>query len=177
MVRKKAVYAVRISGLGEGLHDFSFELDDAFFALFEQAEISHGRLNATVVLEKKAGAMALHFSLKGEVEVCCDRCLGSFMAPVENEQRIFVRSGEDVGELDDEVMVIHPDDHEIDVTQLLYEFTVLALPVQRIHPEDENGLPGCDPEMLRRLEAHSARHEKEEIETDPRWDALKGIKG
>ncbi len=69
MVSTRGSYAIRISGLGEGDHDFSFELDQQFFASFEHSEIKNGNVLAMVILEKKSGFLALHFSLDGEVEV------------------------------------------------------------------------------------------------------------
>ena len=90
---RREPYAVRISGLGEGDHDFSFELDQQFFASFEHPEIENGNVLALVILEKKAGVMALHFSLTGEVEVVCDRCLEPFMTGIRTSQVIFVKTG------------------------------------------------------------------------------------
>ena len=78
-MKKQGSYAVRISGLGEGDHNFSFELDRQFFVLFEHSEISKGKVQAEVILEKKAGVYTLHFALDGQVEVVCDRCLEKFM--------------------------------------------------------------------------------------------------
>ena len=61
---KRDSYAVRISGLGEGDHDFSFELDQKFFALFEQSEIENGNVQAEVILEKKMDCWNSIFSWK-----------------------------------------------------------------------------------------------------------------
>jgi len=165
---------LRISGIGDGDHDFSFELDHKFFASLEHSEIENGHIEALISLEKKPGLFAMHFKLTGEVEVLCDRCLEPFMTGIESEQTIFVKLGDEAGEIDDDVIMIHRDDHEIEVAQYLYEFILLALPYQRIHPDDENGVPGCDPEMIRKLEEHQAGKEKKD-QTDPRWDSLKGI--
>lgn len=163
---------MRISGLAEGDHDFSFELDQQFFASLEEPEVTRGKVNADVVLEKKPGVLALHFKLAGEIEVMCDRCLEPFMAGIESSQTIFVKSGDTPGEIEDNVIMIHKDDHEIEVGQLLYEFIVLGLPYRRIHPEDKRGIPGCNPEMLKKIEDHSTQQADH---TDPRWDVLKGI--
>jgi uncharacterized metal-binding protein YceD (DUF177 family) len=114
--------------------------------------------------------------LFGEVEVQCDRCLETFLTPVESRQTIFVKLGENPGEIEDDVIMIHKDDHEVEVGQLMYEFILLSLPYRRIHPEDENGQPTCDPEMIRQLEDHAGSSD-EDHGTDPRWDALKGIIG
>jgi len=174
-VSKRGSYAVRISGLGDGEHDFLFELDQQFFALFEHPDLTNGKVEAKVIFEKKAGVLALHFSLAGEVEVICDRCLETFMIPIESEQTIFVKWGEEAGELEDDVLIVGRDEHEIEVGQYLYEFIILALPYQRIHPADQDGNSSCNPDMLKKLEAHQAHETDQSDLTDPRWDALKGI--
>lgn len=171
---KRDLYAVRISGLVEGDHDFTFELDQKFFASLEQAEIEKGHLKADLILEKKTGVFSLHFHLFGEVEVNCDRCLEPFMAEIDTEQTIFVKLGEEAGEIEDDVIMIHRDDHEIEVGQYMYEFVLLALPYQRYHPNDDEGVPGCNPDMIRRLEELQGKEENTD-QTDPRWDSLKGI--
>lgn len=175
IVSKRDSYAVRIAGLGEGDHDFSFELDRQFFVLFEHPEISNGNVLAEVILEKKPGVFALHFRLKGEVEVMCDRCLEKFMTVVSTTQTIFVKMGETPGEIDDDVLIIGRDDHEIEVSQYLYEFIMLALPYQKVHPDDSEGNSTCNPEMLTQLDAHRTKESDREEKRDPRWDALKGI--
>ena len=170
---KRGTYAVRISGLGEGDHKFSFELDRQFFASFEHPEIENGKVQAEVILEKKPGVFSLHFTLAGKVEVICDRCLEKFMTDISTSQSIFVKLGDTPGELEDDVLMIGRDDHEIEVGQLMFEFVVLALPYQKVHPD--SGESGCDPDMLKHLDAHSTKEVKEEDKIDPRWDALKGI--
>ena len=172
---KRDSYAVRISGLGEGDHDFSFELDRKFFLLFEHSGISNGNVHAEVILEKKTGVFALHFSLEGKVEVVCDRCLEKFFTDVSTTQTIFVKMGETPGEIEDDVIMIGRDDHEIEVGQYLYEFIMLALPYQKMHPDDNEGQSSCNPEMLKQLDAHSTKEPDSEDIIDPRWDALKGI--
>lgn len=165
---------MRISGLADGEHPFRFELNETFFAKLDESLIETGNVDATVTLEKKHGLLSLHFELEGKVEVTCDRCLEPFLTEIENMETIFVKMGEEPGEMDDNVIVIHKDDHEIEVGQLLYEFIVLALPYKKVHPENDEGVSACDPEMLRKLDDHMGG-EAEEDKTDPRWDALKGL--
>ena len=174
-MRKQGKYTVRISGLGEGDHDFSFELNKQFFDSFKQSEIANGKVLARVILERKHGIIALRFLLTGEVEVVCDRCLESFNAGVDTAQKIFIKLGDTPGEIEDDVVVIGINDHEIEIGQFMYEFIVLALPFKRIHPLDEDGNSTCNPEMLQTLEDHRAKNQEQYSQTDPRWDALKGI--
>ncbi len=70
---------------------------------------------------------------------------------------------------DEEVITIGSNQHELNLTDAFYECLVLALPVRRIHKEDD-----CDPavlEALRKIEV------KEEHQSDPRWNALRGLAG
>lgn len=172
---KRGSYAIRISGIGEGDHDFSFDLDRQFFVLFEHPDISDGNVHAEVILEKKQGVLSLHFKLEGEVEVMCDRCLEKFMTDISTTQTIFVKMGETPGEIEDDMLIIGRDDHKIEVGQYLYEFIMLALPYQKIHPDDSEGNSTCNPEMLKQLDAHRTKEPDREEKIDPRWDALKGI--
>ena len=174
-MKKRGLYAVRISGLGEGDHNFSFELDRAFFDLFEHSEISRGNVQADVVLEKKKNDFSLHFSLDGQVEVPCDRCLDEFLMDISVRQTIFIKTGETPGEVEDNVLIIRKDDHEIDVGHYMYEFIILALPYQKIHPDDAEGNSACNREMLNKLNAHRIEDPDRKEQTDPRWDVLKGI--
>lgn len=165
---------MRISGLGEGDHNFSFELDKQFFASFEHSEIEEGDVNAMIVLERKSGFMALNFNLKGKVKVICDRCLEPFLTGIDTSQKLFIKTGDNTEETDDNVIVINKDDHEIEVGHFMYEFIILALPLRRVHPDDDQGFSTCNPEMLKKLDAHRITQELND-QTDPRWDALKGI--
>ncbi len=61
------------------------------------------------------------------------------MKEINSSQVIFVKTGETPGEIEDDVVIIGKDDHEIEVGQIMYEFLVLALPFKRIHPTDADG--------------------------------------
>jgi uncharacterized protein len=174
-VSRRSSYAVRISGLGEGEHNFSFELDNEFFVLFEHPDITSGNIHAEVILEKKQGVFSLHFMLDGKVEVMCDRCLENFLMPVSCRQSIYVKMGETPGEIDDDVLIIGRDDHQVEVGHYFYEFIILALPYQKLHPDDSEGNSTCNPEMLEKLDAHRIIEPNMKNNRDPRWDALKGI--
>ena len=172
---RREPYVVRITGLGEGNHDFSFELDQQFFASFENPEIENGNVLTLVRLEKKLGVMTLHFSLNGEVEVVCDRCLEPFMTGISSSQVIFVKTGETPEEIEDDVVIIEKGDHEIEVGHFMYEFIILALPFKRVHPTDGQRNSSCNPEMIEKLNAHRTKESDRNDQTDPRWDSLKGI--
>lgn len=166
-------FMISFSGLSLGKHDYEFEVGDAFFESLEFSEIRKGNVHVDMTLEKTTVMLLLNFSIKGEVTVTCDRCADEFEMPVSGENRLIVKFGSVPMEETEDIIVIPEGEHEIDVSQFIYEYIILALPLQRIHPDDEEGNSLCDPEVLKKLEEISVRQQSEE--TDPRWDALKGL--
>jgi len=165
-------YTIGISGLKEGRHTIDFEIDNKFFENFEESEIKEGRLNATVELEKGASHIDMFIRISGKVKVCCDRCLEMFYYPVECENRLLVKTGKKIEEDDPDIVSLSVDEHELDLKQHFYEYILLALPIKRVHPDDEDDNSTCDPEMLRKLKELIV---EEEHINDPRWDELKKL--
>ena len=85
---------------------------------------------------------------------------------------MYVRFGETTQEQSEEVLILADSVSEVRLEQYIYEYIHLALPYQRIHPEID-GNSGCDPEMVRKLEAHTVQGRSNS--EDPRWDKLKGL--
>ena len=115
--------------------------------------------------------LIFEFDINGTVEVICDRCLDLFDYPVKGNETLYVKLGETWDEESDDMIIIPESQHEFNVSQLIYEYIMLILPIQRIHPDDENGKSTCDTEMLKKLGA-----QPDPQETDPRWDALANLK-
>jgi uncharacterized metal-binding protein YceD (DUF177 family) len=166
-------YAIPFRGLKEGKHDFIFTVDNSFFEHFESSEVKKGLVNVQVELIKHNQFLELAFDVNGKVTVLCDRCLEPFVTRITHQARLYVRFGEKTMEQSDELLILADSDHELGLEQFLYEYIHLALPIQRFHPEID-GLSGCDPEMLKKLEIHHADG-KENATDDPRWEKLKGL--
>jgi uncharacterized metal-binding protein YceD (DUF177 family) len=88
----------------------------------------------------------------------------------------FVSHIDESFENDDDIWQIHEKAHELDLLHFLYEAIELALPTQLIHPDDENGNPTCNSEMLLKLAELAPKEEPKTVEDDPRWDALKQLR-
>lgn len=164
-------FVIPFRGLKLGVHHFDYEIDDKFFEAIEAAEIEHGRVLVNIELTKQERMLILEFGIEGTLQVDCDRCLEAFNQPVKGTERLIVKFGEDWDEESDEVIVIPEGEHQINVSQYMYEYISLLLPMKRIHPVDEHGNSTCNTEMLNRLGDH--QHNKK---PDPRWDALKKLK-
>ncbi|MDR3184572.1 MAG: DUF177 domain-containing protein [Prevotellaceae bacterium] len=142
-------------GLSPGKHTFTFEIDDLFFALFEESEIEHGKLFSEVELEKQSALLQLDVKITGSVKAECDRCLDELNVPVDYKGRLLVKFGKtpDATDTVDEIVILDPAEDEIDLSQFLFDSINVSLPIQRIHPE---GL--CSKEMIEKLEELSVKN-------------------
>jgi uncharacterized metal-binding protein YceD (DUF177 family) len=147
-------YIIQFKGLKEGVHDFKFTISKPFFEEFEHLEVPDGDLDVAIELSKNAGFLELLITLRGQIHVQCDRCLGYFKMPLDYKGHLVVRFDENPQEPDDEVMVLYPDDHQLNLKQYLYECISISIPYKKVHPELPNGETACDPEMLKRLNEH-----------------------
>jgi uncharacterized protein len=166
------LFVIPLSGLKEGHRTYTFEIGEGFFELFDESEVKEGELNSVVEIEKRSSHIDLLFKIKGAVRINCDRCLESFMQPIECENRLLIKLGKTWDENNPDLITIPTDEHELDIKQYLYEFIHLALPIQRIHPDDENGESGCNKGMLKKISEHTNNSQSD---TDPRWDELKKL--
>ena len=173
-------YNIAFKGLKEGDHFFEYKLGDDFLGLFEQPQVDSGKLEAKIRLIKTSRMLELEFTIDGVVEAVCDRCLGPVDVPVHYEGTIYVNFGESFDEPTEEIVVIPYESHTINVAQYLYEFIVVSMPIRHIHPDKEDGSPGCDPEMLDRLKTYmvdekTGPENKDEEPIDPRWEELRKL--
>jgi len=166
------LYSLPISGLKEGSHSYDFAIDNRFFEQFEESEVKEGSLTALIEADKRSTHIDLAIRIKGFVSISCDRCLGVFRQPVDCENRLVVKFGRVHDESDPDLITIPADENELDLNQYFYEYIHLALPIQRVHPNDKNGNSTCDPEMLGKLKEHIVG---DESENDPRWDELRKL--
>jgi len=163
-------FIIPFVGLELGNHEFDFEAGDKFFEQFEYTQIHSARLNVTVTLEKQERMLVFNTRIKGDIGTVCDRCGGDFRLPVEGSERLIVKFGEQYAEENDEVVIIPDSEYKFDLAPYIYEYAHLMLPARIVHPDDADGNPACDPEMLKRL-SDLAPHES----ADPRWEALKNL--
>lgn len=168
-------YRIPFSGFAAGKHDFEFEVDDKFFDCFEHSLVKQGQLTAAVKLEKLETMLIADFDIKGSIRLTCDVCLSEFDAPLHFQERLFVKFvEEDWGELTEEVIILNKNDHELDITNFLYEYINVQVPYFSKCTEQGVDIE-CDPEMLARLSNDETSSEDNE-NIDPRWAALKNIK-
>ncbi len=158
-------FIIPYKGLGLGSHSFEFEIDEKFFERFEYFESEKGQLRVKLELLKESSLMDMHFTLEGNMLLTCDRCLGTYDFPVSESYRLIAKFGGSFEDETDEVVVLPPTESRIDLSQYIFEYINMALPICKAHEKEAD----CDPDMIEKLKNHST------TKSDPRWDALKNI--
>lgn len=164
-------YQIAFSGLTSGTHKFDFQIGDSFFEQVHDTEISGGTVRVIVTMAKEERMMDLHLEISGKVRVHCDRCNELTDVEVNGNERLILKLGDHYFEESEDVQVIPETAHQFDLGPFLYEYIHLLLPVRKIHPDDDHGNSGCDPEIIKKLKELSESHAP-----DPRWEALNQLK-
>ena len=164
-------FLISFGGLKLGNHQFEFEIDNRFFEEFEYSEYKTGSLKVLVEMEKQQRMLILDFSVSGFLEVICDRCLDPFPLEINGKYTLFVKFGSNSHEESEDVIVIPENETRFDVGHYIYEYIVLSVPIRHVHPENEDGVSGCDPAVLKKMQEIKVTEK-----ADPRWDALKKLK-
>jgi uncharacterized metal-binding protein YceD (DUF177 family) len=100
----------------------------------------------------------------------CDRCGADLTSQIEGDFRVVVKFGDETSDLTDDLIVLGPSEHFVNLDQLFFEFAHLCLPARNVH---ENELD-CNQEALAALKKFKIKEKDED--TDPRWAALKNLK-
>lgn len=162
---------IRFSGLKPGKYTYNYTLTDEFFEDWKNDEIRGGNVKIDVEMERFEHMLMFKFTLSGEVTTMCDRCLGDIIVPVEGEEHLCVRFSDTETTDDEDVVVLPESAFEIDLSQWLYEYVAVRIPMQHIHPDG-----ACDPEVTKYIIDEDEPEEKNDDEIDPRWEALKKLK-
>lgn len=136
------------SSLKDGEHELEYTLNEAFFACFEQSTIEKGEINVIVSLNKSETMLNTNFDLSGEVTADCFRCNTAMKVEIENDFRLIFKFGNEPSD-NEELIVLPPEEYQIDFSPYFYEFALLSLPKRIVHPDGE-----CDEEMQQLMEKY-----------------------
>lgn len=170
-MKTKNDYILPIAGLSIGYHDFEYQINDDFFDSFDFSEVKKGSIKVNLNVEKHERELILTFKFNGNVCIACDRCNDEYEQPIENEAVIYLRYGNAYEEETDDVIMIPAEEGEFDVSSLIYEYIILALPIHRVHQD----VSQCNQDVIDYLE-RTVIVESEDDEIDPRWKCLEELK-
>lgn len=163
-------YVIPIKGLSIGKHDYSFTIENNFFEEYENREISGAQLEVLLTLDKHDTFIDIKGNFKGTVTTECDRCLGEVDIEMNFMASLLVKFAKTAMEEDtEEILTLDPSESELDLKQFFYDYIYLALPIQRVHKEEE-----CDPVMLEKLKNYIVVSDQEK-KVSP-FDKLKSLK-
>ena len=121
-----------------------------------------------IELEYRQTSGTFHFlgKVEGAFSSECARCLDPVKVLVRGEFSLMVRRGEHGGETADDLVVLGPNQHDVDLSPLIRETIVLNEPMIVLCGETCRGLcPVCGANWNRETCNHGEAN-------DPRWDAL-----
>jgi uncharacterized metal-binding protein YceD (DUF177 family) len=160
-------FSVPYKGLKNGLHEFNFEIDSAFFNEFDIDIKVQNPFYVKLNLDKRHEIADAVFYINGKIIAECDRCLAPLVISVRSENRLRIKLG-DTGLNNDEVLFIDENTSSVNFAQVIYEFIILSLPIMKMH-EDINA---CDQEVIKKLKEQAKANES----SQSIWNNLKGLK-
>ena len=168
-------FIIPLNGLTTGQHEFDWTVGKEFFETFENTEILDAEFDTTVVVEKSGRYVGVDCDVAGTLTVECDRCLGELQMPVDVEIRLSVKYGSEESsdehqEGEREVIFVPEDNAELDLSQIVYDYVCLSLPMQRCHEPGE-----CDPAAMKYFGVSEEEPEVEEDDMANPFAALKDM--
>jgi len=162
---------IPILHLEDGIHNFEHDIKAGTFH-FDQSEIFPGDINVKVKLNKFDKNITCKVKTKTKSHNICDRCLTEYDRDHEGKFTILFHLGEKDFETDEEdVILISPDQIEIDLMSNIYEHLILSIPMKSICKEECQGLCSeCG------VDLNNTKCSCHENKIDPRWESLKNLK-
>ncbi|MBS1730852.1 MAG: DUF177 domain-containing protein [Bacteroidetes bacterium] len=153
----RRAYDIAFVGLKPGIHEYEYRIDGKFFEHYDEQDFSDCQAVIRLKLDKKTNFMMLVFDVDGKADLWCDRCGNPLTVQLWDEFKLTVKMVDDPDqmneeELDPDVFYIGHHESHINVADWIYEFINLSIPLQKICAIKENGEPGCNPEVLKKLE-------------------------
>lgn len=165
-------FRIPVSALRTELTAYSWELDQTFFRQFGPVdELPKGEFQVDLEITPMVGGGILDFFIKGRVHSLCDRCNAPIDLPVDADYQMILKFG-DPDASTDEVIMIDPEASDFSVAQLVFDFSLLSVPIsQTIQGCEKLDPPPCDQSIVSYLKNHDASESDEESP----WDDLKRI--
>jgi uncharacterized metal-binding protein YceD (DUF177 family) len=148
-MKNSRVFEIAWQGLKLGEHELIYDLDDKFL-IWKHPETEYKQLNVQIKVsfDKQVNFFMFHFNIDGSLIVPCDRCGENFELSLWDEFDLLVKlnDAEDEDQIEEEadVVFISRSETVLDISDWLYEFLMLSIPLQKIHPQDAKGNETCN---------------------------------
>ncbi len=171
-------FLIPFAGLKLGKHQFEYQINKVFFDSFDYDDFESATIKVSVVFEKKNTMLELNIKHNGTVYVPCDLTNEMFDLPIKGKGRLLVQFGEAYNDDNDELLILPHGEHQINISQFIYEMIVLSIPLRRVHPGVKDGTLNTESlQKLNELRVEEVQEEKNKAaeNIDPRWDKLKQL--
>ena len=158
---KSREFEIAFVALKPGIHEFTYEVDDKFFAEDVVRDFTNCTATVKLQLDKKSGFMLLKFEIGGKADVECDRCGNTLTMDLWDEFNMLVKMVDNPDEMnqqeeDPDVFYISRTESHLHLNDWIFEFVSLSVPFQKSCKEEELGGPQCNKEVLEKLKQMEA---------------------
>ncbi|MFT4535568.1 MAG: hypothetical protein ACJA1A_001515 [Saprospiraceae bacterium] len=167
-------FTIPYKGMGNGIHNLEFDIDSDFFKAFEASHLDNGKFKVLVEMDRRNESSVFTFDIEGSTKTNCDRCLESINLPMYGDFTLHVKHSHE-GESTDEIMYIHPETSTLNLSQVIYEFVLLCMPLVKTYDCENDENPPCNLNILEKLEQEEELEEEENNTKNDIWDSLKGL--
>lgn len=138
-------FVIPFVGLKQGVHEFNFEIGKAFFESIEYSIVLEGNVYVTFLLDKKETMLIGDYTIRGTVKASCGRCNDPVDVDVEGEFQLVYKFDDKPSE-DESLVIVYPEEYEIDVKESIHEFISVSIPSRTVHKEGE-----CNEDVMKIL--------------------------
>ncbi len=176
---KRRVIEIAFVGLKPGKHEFTYDIDEKFFAETDIRDFTNCSTKVKLVLDKKTGFILLKFEVGGKADVVCDRCSNMLTMDLWDEFNMLVKmvdNPEEMNEQEDDpdVFYISKTESHLYLNNWLFEFVSLTVPMQKMCSPEELGGPKCNKEVLEMLRNMEVKDDADNANTI--WKGLEKFK-
>lgn len=170
-------FTIQFRGLSIGVHQFDYQINQSFFAEFEDSSITDSNIGVVVEFDRRVSMIVLNVSLKGTIKSECDRCMEAIDLPIEGQQQLMVKYSEEDKEEEDDVFYINPLASSFNIAKYVYELAHLSIPLRKLKPLCLETPEACEFNILDYFEDgempnEDAEAEEKGIEQNSIWSEL-----
>jgi uncharacterized protein len=153
---------ISLAALKNGEHSFLFTIDGELFKENQYEDVHDADLKVVITFNKNSAILMFNFAVEGSLTVTCDRCGDDFKLSTRLERQLIVKTDGREHQEEDDMVTLAAGEKDIDIAPFVYQYVVLSLPMQRVHPIGKEGKRACNPEVIKKLKGIEVEKSSEE---------------
>lgn len=163
-------FSLPFSGIKNGSHTYSFEVDNEFFEFMKNETGLNGNWSVTLELDRRSNICDLVFYIEGKMPTTCDRCTAEIILPVSTQYNLVLKVTHEDTEDTEDIIYIKNTEHTLILDQIIYELITLSVPWVRVYDCDKDSPRPCNMIVLNKLA------ENQSNPSNILWEQLKNIR-